>query len=301
MIPRGKTPVIAIVGPTASGKSALAVEIGRKIGGEIISADSRQVYRGLDLGAGKITKKEAKGVPHHLLDVADPRKQFSAARYKKLAEAAVRKIIQNGKVPILCGGTGFYIDTLLGAIAIPEVSPNARLRKKLATYSTDKLYALLKKRDPRRAASIDRHNPVRLIRAIEIAEALGRVPPQSKRISPYNILWIGLSLPFTKLEKKIEKRLKDRLEHGMLSEAKRLHRQRLSWKRMEALGLEYRYQALYLQGKISREEMEKRILTESTHYAKRQMRWWKRNKEIRWFDPKEKKRIFALIERFLKR
>src|ERR1035437_2741649 len=159
-----KEKVIVILGQTATGKSNLAVKIAKKVNGEIISADSRQVYKGLDIGTGKITQKEMKGIPHHLLDVANPKKQFSIALYKKLAEAKIEEIIASGKTPIICGGTGFYIDAITKGVIFPEVPPNFKLRKNLLRNDATALFRKLQKLDPERAKNIDSKNKVRLIR-----------------------------------------------------------------------------------------------------------------------------------------
>src|ERR1035437_3056740 len=143
-----KTKVIVVLGPTASGKSSLAVSLAERFGGEVVSADSRQVYTRLNLGTGKITKREMRGVPHHLIDVANPKKQFSVAEYKKIGEKALDSIITRNKIPIICGGTGFYIDTLLGTISLPEVPPNPKLRKILAGKSAPRVFLMLQKLDP---------------------------------------------------------------------------------------------------------------------------------------------------------
>lgn len=274
--------VVVIVGPTASGKSALAVKMARKLKGEVISADSRQVYKGLDIGTGKITKKEMQGVPHHLLDVANPKKVFTANEFVERGRAALEDIISRGKTPIICGGTGFYIDALLGRIALPAVPPNPKLRAQLAKKTTTQLYAILKKLDARRARDIDAQNPVRLIRAIEIAKALGRVPAAKPQPLPYEIEWIGLNPDEKKLRAKIRKRLHDRMKMGMLREARKLHEAGLSYKRMNQLGLEYRYLALLMQKKITKAEMLEKLENEIWQYARRQMTYWKRNGEIRW-------------------
>src|SRR3989344_4893017 len=168
--------ILVIVGPTASGKSSLAVRLANKFNGEIISADSRQVYRGLNIGTGKITGQEMRGIAHYLLDVANPRSQFSAAQYKVLADKFIRYIVQKDKLPIVVGGTGFYIDALTGTALFPDVPPNKLLRSKLNKFNKEKLFFMLKKKDPRRASTIDRDNKVRLIRALEIVVAIGNVP-----------------------------------------------------------------------------------------------------------------------------
>lgn len=277
-----KKHIIVIVGPTASGKSAYAVKLAKKINGEVISADSRQVYKGLDIGTGKITKKEMRGIPHHLLDVVSPKKVFTASEYRIEGHQVLKEILSRGNIPIICGGTGFYIDVLLGRIEMPDVPPSPVLRAKLEKKSAQALHAMLKKIDARRAKDIDAQNPVRLVRAIEIAKALGHVPRQKPKLLPYRIEWIGLKPDENTLRKKIHARLLARMKQGMLLEAKRLHKSGVSYKRMHALGLEYRYLALLLQKKITKKEMLEQLENRIWDYAQRQTRYWKRNTEIRW-------------------
>jgi len=285
-----KQKVLIIVGPTSSGKSALAVELARKFNGEVISADSRQVYRGLDIGTGKITKREMNGVPHHLLDVASPKRQFTANDFVEKSYSAIASILRKGKLPIIAGGTGFYIDALVGRIALPNVPPNAKLRAQLEKKSTTQLFAMLKKCDPRRAKTMsspsERNNKVRLIRALEVTTAIGKVPMFDLRNRTYDTLWIGIAPPMKQLEQKITIRLFGRIRGirgGMIAEAKRLHSKGLSYKRMEELGLEYRSLARLLQGKITHEEMVVELSHAIRRYAIRQMHYWKRNKDIQWF------------------
>lgn len=304
-----KQKIIVILGQTATGKSDLAVKLAKKFGGEVVSADSRQVYRGLDLGTGKITKREMRGVPHHMLDVANPKKQFDVSQYKKLAEQAIADIVSRGKIPILCGGTGLYIDTVINGVILPEVKPNTRLRKQLENMETKELFSMLKKLDSRRAKTIDAQNPRRLIRAIEIAVALGMVPTYNLQPTNYNTLKIGLILSEQKLKQKIRIRLfarlrqgfggQARISRGMIVEVRLLHKKGLTWGRMESLGLEYKYLALYLQKKISKAEMILGIEKDSWRYAKRQMTWFKRDKDIKWFPPTETKKIEKEIKNFL--
>ncbi|MDP3955495.1 MAG: tRNA (adenosine(37)-N6)-dimethylallyltransferase MiaA [bacterium] len=292
--------ILVIIGPTASGKSDLGVKLAKKLKGEIISADSRQVYKGLDIGTGKITKKEMRGILHHLLDVANPKKQFTVSDYKRLAEEALQYIVKNSKLPIIVGGTGFYIDVLTGAVLIPEVGPDKKFRKRLNKKTTEELFKLLQKKDVKRAKAIGPHNKVRLIRALEIIKTLGKIPKNDYRQPPANFIFIGLKP--NNLEKRIYQRLIKRLT-GMIREGKKLHEQGLTYKRMHELGLEYRYVGMYLQGKITKKETVDKLYVEIKHYAKRQMTWFKRNKKIRWFtlsavegfEPKEYKEI----ERYL--
>ena len=173
----GKLPkIIVVLGPTATGKSDLAVEIAKKYNGEVISADSRQVYRGMDLGTGKITRVEMQGVHHFLLDVVNPKSVFNVEKYQKLADKSVRDISSRGKLPIICGGTGFYIQSIVDNISLPKVEPNPSLRKKLEKKNCGQLLKILAKLDSKTAAKIDQKNSRKIIRAIEIATALGSVP-----------------------------------------------------------------------------------------------------------------------------
>ncbi len=287
--------VLVILGPTASGKSDLAVKLALKYNGEVISADSRQVYKGLDIGTGKITKKETRGVPHHLLDISSPKKVVSVVAWKELAEKAVEDILSRGKLPIICGGTGFYIQSIVDNIVYPDVLPNKILREKLNKKTTDELVKLLKKLDPKRLRSIDQKNRVRLIRAIEIAKELG-VVPKIKKVKPkYEFIQIGIKTNDAELKEKIQKRLVSRMKKGMVQEAKNLHKKGLSWKRMRELGLEYRYLADYLENKINKQELNECIVSGNWQYAKRQITWFKRDERIKWFDVKNTGKVISFL------
>jgi tRNA dimethylallyltransferase len=313
-----KNKIIVILGPTASGKSDIAVSLALRLcsgqakklgisGAEIISADSRQVYKGLNIGTGKITKKEMRGVKHHLLDVASPTlrlrsgqaKRFTASDFVISTNETVVQIVERGKIPIICGGTGFYIDALLGDKQIPEVPPDQNLRKRLEKKSAEELFEMLKKMDPERAKNIDAKNPRRLVRAIEICEALEKVPPLrsdfakattnkqgSAGQAKYEALKIGIKVEEKELKKRINKRIEKWFKMGLLKEVKNLHTKGLSWKRMGEIGLEYKIVSLFLQSKISKSEMIKRMRTETWQYAKRQMTWFKKDKNIIWLEPK---------------
>lgn len=268
--------IIVILGQTATGKSNLAVKIAKRIEGEIISADSRQVYKGLDIGTSKISKKDMKGVPHYLLNVTTPKDKFSVSRYKELAENKIKEILARNKAPIICGGTGFYIDAMTKGLIFPEVLPNAKLRKKLTKKSAIALFLVLKKLDPRRAKNIDIKNKVRLIRAIEIAKALGKVPKIAEATPPYKFIKIGLYLSPDKLKKKIEKRVKKMFKDGLLNEIKKLKKSGVSNKRLKEFGFEYF------------KPTQEKVVKQTLKYAKRQMTWFKRDKEIKWFDASRK-------------
>ena len=303
-----KQKIIVITGPTATGKSDLAIRLAKKFGGEVISADSRQVYRGLNIGTGKVTKKEMGGIPHYMLDVANPKRQFSVAQYVKKADKVISKILSRNKIPIICGGTGFYISALLGEEVIPDIPPDTRLRARLAEKSAGTLFGMLRKLYKGRADKMnlsDRQNPRRLIRAIEIALANksmiahDRYSDGDSGVKKSEVLKIGLALPPEELKKRIHTRLLKRLKQGMIAEAKNLHRRGLSWKRMEELGLEYRYLAKYLKKEITKDEMIERLNTKIWHYAKRQMTWFKKNKDITWFRMADVRKIFRPSSLFL--
>ena len=307
--------IIVVVGSTASGKSALAVKIAKKFNGEVISADSRQVYEGMDIGTGKITpdtknssnfstgqakKKHVfthKGIPHYCIDVANPKKQFSVTQYKRLAEKAIKKIIKLGKIPIICGGTGFYIQAITENISIPEIKPDAKLRIALEKKTTKELFGQLKKLDPRRAKNIDKNNRRRLIRALEIIIKSGKKVPELKSAPKYETLFIGVKRGMRELKELIKSRLLKRLKMGMVKEVINLKKSGVSWKRLEDFGLEYRYIAFYLQNKLSYDEMVSKLQKEIEHYAKRQMTWFSRNKKIHWVA--DSKQASKIIKKYL--
>lgn len=294
-----KSLLVAIIGPTASGKSALAVKLARKFNGEVISADSRQVYKGLDIGSGKATKKEMMGIPHYLLDVASPKRRFTVAQYQMLALQAIARIQKKGKLPLLAGGSPFYVYAVIDGLVIPEVKPSLKLRKELAKLSVQELIKKLKTLDPKRAQTLQQNsgakNARRVIRALEIVLKTGKpVPESQKKPLPYPVLMIGIKRSQEELKRRIRKRLFSRIKHGLIDEVKRLRKSGLPWKRLEEFGLEYRNVAQYLQGKITRQEMIERIQKESEHFARRQMQWFKKDSRIHWTkDQKEAKRFVA--------
>jgi tRNA dimethylallyltransferase len=354
-----KPKIIVVLGQTSTGKSDIAVEIAKKFNGEVISADSRQVYRGMDLGSGKITKEEMQGVPHHLLDVADPKEIFDVTQFQKLGTEAIQNILSRGKVPVVCGGTGFYIDALVYQTEFTSVKPNKELRDKLEKKSLAELQEILmnkisnakfriggrndneiasqarnddeknnvldsrfrkndnnkeflnsrfRKNDKEIASqarndnykNIDMKNPVRLIRAIEIINELGYIPKVKKK-NNYRTLFIGMTLPKEGLDKRIYKRIIDRLEKGMLDEAKTLLENGVSHERLQSLGLEYRFMSKHLLGEISKDEMIEQLYRATVQFAKRQKTWFKRNKNIHWFNYFDgRKKLFELIDNFLK-
>ena len=294
-----KPKIIIIVGPTASGKTGLSIKLAKKFNGEVISADSRQVYRGLDIGSAKISRTEMDGIPHHLLDVANPNDVYTAADFKRDAANAVEDILSRGKLPIVCGGTFFYIDALLGKVAFPEVEPDEELRAELQEKSAADLLSILEKLDPERVATIEKDNPRRLIRAIEIAKALGKVPILSASKRPYEPLVLGLLIDINTHAEIIKERIIERLDIGMVEEVQKLLKEGVAHERLESLGLEYRYISRYLRGIISREEMIEELTVKSRQFAKRQMTWLRRDNSVKWFDRSDPS-IEAVVESFLK-
>ena len=290
--------IIVILGPNASGKTDLSIKLAKKFNGEVVSADSRQVYKGMDIGTGKVTKKEMQGIPHYLLDVCSPKKRFDVAQYKILADKAIEKIFNKGKIPFLVGGTGFYIQSIVDNVQIPNVKPDWKLRSKLEKKPLPRLYKMLVKLDPARAHNIDKNNPRRVIRALEIAlKSRGSFMPLVKNKPAFEVLLIGIKRPKKELKKLIEKRLLKRLDEGMINEIKELHKNGVSFKRLEEFGLEYRYVAQYLQNKLSYDQMVWQLQKATEHYAKRQMTWFRRDKRIKWI--KDAKQAEKLVKKFL--
>lgn len=288
-----------ILGQTATGKTSLSIEIAKQYHGEIISADSRQVYLGMDIGTAKVTPIEMNGIPHHMIDMVDPHQVFTVAEYVKTGTKIVDDILKRKNIPIICGGTGMYIDALVNKQEFPNIAPNKKLRNKLEVLSTEHLFNQLQKQDPSRAKTIDPHNRIRLVRALEILDAGGNISPLSSA-SPYKALFIGLELPKEILHERIRQRIVDRFNTGMLEEARTLLEEGITYERLEELGLEYRYMSRHLQGNISHEEMIVQLTQETQKFAKRQKTWFKRNKDIYWVDPRtEKEKIYALVENFI--
>lgn len=304
---------MVIVGPTASGKSELAVRIAKKsalsgvkgFGGEIISADSRQVYRGLTIGTGKVPGKRIigsrtsynfiyKGVPHYCIDFVSPKRTYTAAEYKKCAQKAISDIASRGKVPMLVGGTGFWIDAVVYDLDLPAVPPNPKLRKKLEKRDIAELLKMLQKLDPERAKTIEQKNQRRLIRAIEIAAALGKIPIV-RRQNRYKTSWIGLNPGQKILKQKIARRIKQMTRNGLIRETRGLLKRGIPRKRIREFGFEYNAALGYLDKKIVYREIYPLLIKDTFQYARRQMTWWGKNPQIHWFtDPKAAEKFILL-------
>ena len=293
--------VVVILGPTSSGKSELAVELALNFNGEVVSADSRQVYRKLDISSSKVPGKWEwigrkrffvyKDVQHHMIDLVPLRKQYSAGQYRKKAKRAIQDILERERLPIVAGGTGFYIDALIHDLELPKVKPNSKLRKELENLSTDQLVHRLKALDPRRASEIDTRNRRRLVRAIEVVVLTNsQIEPlqHDHENDPYESLRIGLKPSDEELKRRISVVVESRVKNGVVEEVRRTHRRGIGWQRIYNLGLEYKFIADHINGKISLEEMAESMEKEYWHYIKRQMTWFKRDPDIIWIDDPEK-------------
>jgi len=279
--------LVVVLGTNASGKSDLGVRLAGHFGGEIVSADSRQVYRGLDLGSGKITPAQAAAVKHHLIDVADVSEYYSLAQYQRAAYNAIDSIALAGKMPFLVGGTGLYVSAIVEGYQLVDVPPNDPLRTELESLPLPQLVERLENTDPAAAGRIDRSNRRRLIRAIEVAAA-GHGHAAAHEKSPrYNCLQLGLTWPREILVERIEKRLRERLAGGMIEEVAELRSRGVSDVRLEKLGLEYRYVARYLRRELrTLDDLRTQLGIAIRQFAKEQLTWFKRDGRIIWLDPR---------------
>lgn len=276
--------LIVILGPTACGKSSLGVALAKEYNGEIVSADSRQVYRGLDLGTGKITPGEMEGVPHHLLDVADPVEQFSVAQFQPMAYEAIDGILARGNLPFLVGGTGLYLRAVAEGYVFHEAPPDPILRAALEALPTEAL------RDRLTAAGVELdedcfNNRPRLVRLIEKLENGEDPHAEAERRPRYNVLTLGVSYPRETVCRRIDDRLWARLDAGMIEEVAGLRAQGVSDQFLEGLGLEYRYILHYLTGDISSvEALAEELGRAIKRFAKRQVSWFKKDRDVHWLD-----------------
>jgi tRNA dimethylallyltransferase len=273
--------LVVILGPTASGKSSLSVKLARYFSGVVISADSRQVYRNLNIGTAKITRTEMKGVPHFLLNVASPRGQYSVSRYVRDVRRVLAKLPADQPI-FLVGGSPFYIKALTTPNSFSTIPPDPKLRRRLAKKTASQLLVILQHLNPDRAKNIDSANRRRLIRAIEISKH--QTPPliaETPALFP-RILKIGLQLPRPRLYHRIDTRIDRRLKHGLVQEVARLHRYGLTWKKLDSFGLEYRFVSRYLRGQLSLPATTAALKSATHDFARRQMTWWRRESDIHW-------------------
>lgn len=264
-------PLKCVIGPTASGKSARAIELANEFDGEVISVDSRQVYRMLDIGTEKITQEEMAGIPHHLIDIRDPRDPYSAGDFVKDADALISSIRARGKEPILAGGTHFYFDALLYGLP-GETPPDPLLRDELEQRSCEDLMRELRERDPRRAAKMDPANKRRIVRALEIIAAHGSVPERERTEPRYKAVWIILNPERDELRARIQTRLAKALESGLVEEVERV-RAYVGDTRLDELGLEYKIVGEYLRGERDEASLLPTLSARIWHYARHQKAW----------------------------
>ena len=291
-----KRPLIILTGPTAVGKTKASIGLAKAVGGEIISADSMQVYKKMDIGSAKITKDEMEGVPHYLIDVLEPDEEFHVARFQEMAKEALEKIYENGHVPIIVGGTGFYIQALLYDIDFTKGDEDTSIRKELELFAEEhgpeKLHEMLREIDPKSADAIHANNVKRVIRAIEYFRQTGKQisehnETERQKESPYNFAYFVLNDERKNLYDRIEKRIDLMIEAGLLDEVKALHQEGYTKDMVSMQGLGYKEILDYLNGECSLEEAVYILKRDTRHFAKRQITWFKRERDVIWIDKHE--------------
>jgi len=267
--------LIVILGPTASGKSNLAIKLANQFKGQIVSADSRQIYKEMNIGTAKITKKEMQGVPHYLIDMIKPNQEFSLAQFQKKAVQIIKDIQKRNKLPFLVGGTGLYIQSIVDNFQIPKIKPDKKLRQKLESKNNKELYNQLKKLDPQALEIIDLNNKRRLIRALEVCLITGQKFSEQKHKGPdlFNVLQIGLNPGIKILDKRIDQRVKQMIKAGLFKEAKRLIK-KYGLKPHSMSGIGYKETLL--------DKAEELIKIHTRQYSRHQMSWFRRDQRIRW-------------------
>lgn len=291
---RTKERLLTIVGPTAVGKTKLSIALAKAFQGEIISGDSMQVYKGMDIGTAKIKPEEQEGIPHHLIDILEPHQSFSVTQFQELTKKCIREINSRGKLPILVGGTGLYVQSVTHDFRFPEVH-DPKLRQKWLTYlarhGKEKLFEELKAIDPHYAQKLHPNNTRRVIRALEIMEATGKsmacYQRDWKRSSPYDLVMIGLDMERELLYERINERVDQMLEEGLVDEVKALLKKGVpqTATAMQAIG--YKEMVEYLEGELTLEEAVEKIKRNTRRFAKRQLTWFRRMEAIRWFEVKK--------------
>lgn len=297
-----KPPLIVVLGPTASGKSSLAIALAQRFNGEIVSADSRQVYRRLDIGTAKVTPQEQELVPHHLLDVADVQDIYTVSHFQQQATAAIDDILARARLPFLAGGSPHYIQAIVDHLAIPAVPPQPELRARLEARPLADLLAQLEQLDPQAAASIDRNNLRRVIRALEVCLVSGQPFSAQRRTGDplYRSLLLGLVWPRDLLYARIDARVDERMQQGMVQEVRDLLAAGISHERLEALGLEYRYISRWLRGEFASEsEMVQRLKYAIHDFTRRQLTWFRKDQRIIWIEGNNREQAEATVREFL--
>ncbi len=288
---------LVVLGPTASGKTGLACALAYYLDGEIISADSRQVYRGLDIGTGKDLEAyfvNGKKIPYHLIDVAEPGEQFFLHQFAELLGEAFHEIINRNKLPIICGGTGLYLDALHKDFSLTQVKENDVLRQELQLLDKEELLQRLKKYPANSWAHVDLNSKKRIIRGIEVAEHLLHYPGGLRATDlPYKPYYLGTNVDLEQRREKISQRLQNRLQNGLIEEVESLVKKGVPHERLEFFGLEYKFVSRYLKKEINKEQLEEKLQTAIFQFAKRQMTWFRKMEkegiQIHWIDPAAKR------------
>ncbi len=296
-----KSPLIVVLGATATGKSALGIALAQHFHGEIVSADSRQVYRGMDIGTAKVTPQERARVPHHLLDVADPQEIYTVSRFQQQAIEAIDDILARGYQPFLVGGSPHYIQSVVDHLTLPRIPPDYALRTQLEARPLAELVAQLEELDPQSAARIDRNNPRRVIRALEVCLISGKPFSQQQGMatSPYRCLLLGISWSRNVLYQRIDARVDERMRQGMVQEVRNLLEQGISHDRLEAFGLEYRFISRWLKGDFTNKaEMVTRLKYAIHDFTRRQLTWFRKDSRIIWLEGNDLEQASREVERF---
>lgn len=301
-----KKKVIVIVGPTASGKTALSIELAKKINGEIVSCDSMQIYKHMDIGSAKPTIEEMQGIKHYMIDIVEPNERFSVAEYKKQAEKSIEEILSKGKVPIVVGGTGLYADSLVYGIEYPEIEFDEEYRKKLEKMDIQTLYEMAKKIDQQAIEKISQNDKKRIIRILEIYHSTGKTKTEieiesRKKGAKYDYIVFAINMNREILYERINKRVDIMIQNGLIEEVKNLLKQYDKFPTaMQGLG--YKEVVDYLNGILTKEQMIDKVKQESRRYAKRQLTWFRKNKQIIWLDGQSdiEKNLNIIIDEFNK-
>jgi tRNA dimethylallyltransferase len=306
-----KPKLIVLLGPTASGKTGWSLKLAKKFNGEIISADSRQIYKKMDIGTAKVEGEWCRNglrktyyvsdIPHHLVDFLDPGKSFTVAEFRDKAVKYAKMAYKNGRVPMLVGGTGLYISSVVDNFIIPRIAPNNKLRKSLSTKSNEELIALLQTLDPVASESIDKNNKRRVVRALEVSILTGEPFSEQKKKGEqvFDVLQIGIETPREVLNERIEKRVDEMIKDGLLNEIKDLLKQKYKWTLPSMSGIGYKQFKGYIEGVYDLEETKRLLARDTKRYGKRQLTWFKRDKRIKWV--KNYEEAEELIEKFLKK
>src|SRR6266849_3573828 len=294
--------LVVVLGPTASGKSGSGITLAQCFHGEIVSADSRQVYHGLDIGTAKVTPEQRALIPHHLLDVVDPLEIYTVAQFQREAIAAINDILARGHQPFLVGGSPHYIQAVIDNLEIPHIEPQPELRAQLAARPLAELLAQLEELDPQSASTIDRNNPRRVIRALEVCLVSGKPFSQQRKMSEplYQSLLLGIEWPREVLYRRIDERVDERMQQGMVQEVQTLLDEGISQQRLEALGLEYRFISRWLTGAFENEDEMVQKLKYAIHdFTRRQLTWFRKEKRIVWMNGGDWEQAEDVVRDFL--